>query len=314
MKTNKRTVEVENKKLFKEDIEKMFYESEHYLKEHPNLTIISNTTASRKRIVTARVDIPKPDLQPKLTKTTYKWFTNSKVAKNYLMVEDNRLETFYSQENKEDHLVVPDIYTAKLNVQQKALSKQKVMTEEVSRIKSAVSTKIKRNEEDLLMANTDKVWLKNQIINVQANERPVDERYGLNGWYVSLRRPRNFEGKRNAFVNLGSENIPKWARIDERVMTKKERMNRPMSVTKREYEFVKRNKVLKEQVDKMKIEVKEDEDLKINVKGNDLREIEKGQIEKGRTYRLYLDNFNSSESLKTMTFKKQYDKEYIVKK
>ena len=96
-----------------------------------------------------------------------------------------------------------------LKLKANALNKNKIMSRYLSK-------KINKKEDELLMNRIDVFRMKKQIFYDIENSRPIDEKYGKYKWNISLRRPDNFKGVRNAYVNIRNDTDPFWVVVYEK--------------------------------------------------------------------------------------------------
>jgi hypothetical protein len=104
-----------------------------------------------------------------------------------------------------------------LLLQEKSLKKNEDNIKYRDNITKFIANKTKKTEDELLMNRTDGFRMKQELKTMMDFKKPAHERYGVNSWMISLRRPENFEGTRYAFVNVGTNFNPTWARIKEKV-------------------------------------------------------------------------------------------------
>ena len=82
-----------------------------------------------------------------------------------------------------------------------------------------LSRRLHKNENDLLFNSVHLYRFKKEILGKEEakdNYDKVNNQSCLFKWTSSLRRPKNFFGKRENYVNLGGENNPLWSIIVER--------------------------------------------------------------------------------------------------
>ena len=79
-----------------------------------------------------------------------------------------------------------------------------------------LSRRTNKKINDLLINRIDFFRMKREIFNDIENSRPLEERYGQHKWVISLRRPDNFVGIRNAYVNIRNEHNPLWVNVREK--------------------------------------------------------------------------------------------------
>jgi hypothetical protein len=79
-----------------------------------------------------------------------------------------------------------------------------------------ISSRTNKRNEDILMNQTDSFRIRKEVKNIIESKKPVEQRYGQNHWVISLRKPENFKGTRDAWINLGSKNVPHWSLIKDK--------------------------------------------------------------------------------------------------
>ena len=73
----------------------------------------------------------------------------------------------------------------------------------------------------------DSYLLKHEVINLVDSKTPFEEKIGNFNWIMSLRKPKNFKGSRDAFVNLGNDTNPHWQIVKENKPLDYERKGNP---------------------------------------------------------------------------------------
>jgi hypothetical protein len=105
--------------------------------------------------------------------------------------------------------------------------------------------KINKKEDELLMNRIDVFRMKKQIYYDIENSRPIEERYGKYKWNISLRRPDNFKGIRNAYVNVRNDTDPFWVVVYEKSPHLKDLSIKPgYDLNKKDYVDFKKNQFL----------------------------------------------------------------------
>lgn len=117
--------------------------------------------------------------------------------------------------------------TESLAFQNNKMKLRQKLNNKIKNISKYISTSIKKKENDLLLNRVDDYSFKKELLNEIDFNKTNDEKYGIYKWNVSLRRPRNFEGKRNAYINLTREQNPFWGIVVEKCPKIKELKMRP---------------------------------------------------------------------------------------
>ena len=79
-----------------------------------------------------------------------------------------------------------------------------------------LSKKLNKPLNNLLLNRIDIFRFKKEIVNEYENRKPIEEKYGKFKWNISLRRPSNFQGIRESYINLKDERFsPFWSIVVE---------------------------------------------------------------------------------------------------
>lgn len=111
---------------------------------------------------------------------------------------------------------LPNAIKEGLNAQEKTLGLNQLESNNITKLSKYLSRRTNQNEKELLINNLDAYRLKRQVIETIASNIPDYIKYGVNNWSISLRRPENFSGVRETFINVGTEKRPFWTKIFER--------------------------------------------------------------------------------------------------
>ena len=123
---------------------------------------------------------------------------------------------------------IPQDIKNSLSLQNKKLNLQKLSEKQNILMARYLSKKINNPQNNLLLNKIDSFPIKKEIINEIEYNKPFDERYGKFKWNVSLRRPKNFQGVRDSYINLKGERfLPFWSIIIERCPKQKEMCVKP---------------------------------------------------------------------------------------
>ena len=123
---------------------------------------------------------------------------------------------------------VPKDIKQSLNLQNRKLNLQKLSEKNRIWMSRYLSKKIKKPQNNLLLNRIDSYRFKREVINEIENNKPIEEHYGKYKWNISLRRPDNFQGVRDSYINLkGDGFIPFWSVVIERSPKQKELCIKP---------------------------------------------------------------------------------------
>ena len=190
--------------------------------------------------------------------------------KNNLKLKRNN--NFFNS-NQETFNNLPFKLKMKLDDQTHYLKIKSDLEKKNNKFSKILSKKIKKEPKDLLMNRIDIFRLKRQIYNDIENNLPIDEKYGKHKWTISLRRPENFKGERDAYVNLGSDKKPLWSIVREKFPIINELCIKPgYNLNYKDYTEFKKNQFLPSSSFKNIKTVENLEQLKID--GKDLYNIE----------------------------------------
>ena len=115
-----------------------------------------------------------------------------------------------------------------LSLQNKKLNLQKLSEKQNMHMARYLSKKINNPQNNLLLNKIDSFRFKKEIINEIEFNKPFEDRYGKFKWNVSLRRPENFQGVRESYINLKGERfLPFWSLVVERYPKQKEMCVKP---------------------------------------------------------------------------------------
>jgi hypothetical protein len=212
--------------------------------------------------------------------------------KNNLKLKRNN--NFFNS-NQETFNNLPFKLKMKLDDQTHYLKIKSDLEKKNNKFSKILSKKIKKEPKDLLMNRIDIFRLKRQIYNDIENNLPIDEKYGKHKWTISLRRPENFKGERDAYVNLGSDKKPLWSIVREKFPIINELCIKPgYNLNYKDYTEFKKNQFLPSSSFKNIKTVENLEQLKID--GKDLYNIEynREMSVKGKKifYKGFFDNGN----------------------
>ena len=159
-----------------------------------------------------------------------------------------------------------------LNYQDKHIKAIKKNERKVISLSKLISKKINKEEDDLLINKVDLFKFKKEIINGINDEKPKEQKFGKFQWNMDLRKPHNFRGLKQLYVNVNSEKNPFWGVIVDRCPEIKEKAIRPgYNLNLKEFQkFAKNQNIQKSQ--KCLNSIKNLDDLSVN--GNNLLDLE----------------------------------------
>jgi len=140
----------------------------------------------------------------------------------------------------------------KLNNQENSLLTSSLEEKKFHSMAKYLSAKTKKNEKDLLMNKFYKIVEKKQILANSEKYVPFDQRYASHTWEISLRRPKNFKGTRNSYINLGNNLNPIWKLVKETVPDPVEIIAKPSDKEEKK-KFKKYDKIIESTIHKSKI-------------------------------------------------------------
>lgn len=180
---------------------------------------------------------------------------------NFESIDENKLKSIYSSfnnlkvlnENKINEFMkrLPGEVNKLLNSQQKILVEKNSLDNKDRQMSKYLSRRVKKTEDELLINNIDSYRIKKEIGDFIENKKSYDEKYGSYNWMISLRRAKNFNGNRVAYVNYGDNNNPTWLGIRETSSKQTELVRKPNSFGKKEYKKLKNNRYLLDQTENL---------------------------------------------------------------
>ena len=172
------------------------------------------------------------NINSKINKHNYnnKSIKNNKINKiNKNNKSTNNIKSNRSIERKKD---LPFKIAESLSFQNNKIKKRQKLDNKVKKISKYISKLINKKENDLLLNRVDDYSFKKELLKEIDYNRPIDQNYGINKWKISLRRQKNFEGMRNAYINVTSEQNPFWGIVVEKSPIIKEIKIKPGIINK----------------------------------------------------------------------------------
>ena len=168
-----------------------------------------------------------------------------------------------------------------------------------------------------LLQESDNYITKTETLRYMAlNDKKINFGNGLQNWSMSLRRPKNFEGERRGYVNVGNDNKPYWIILREKYPNQFENIMNPNNINnefdKAMYKTQSFNKYISTFPNFKKFMNKTYNIWNLEVKGKNLLKVEEDNYKqlKGKTKRLVhlkydrdsMKDLNICENWKYKTF------------
>ena len=119
-----------------------------------------------------------------------------------------------------------------LLIQEKNLKFQRRFNKNVLK-KLSITSKVESSESNRinLLQESDNYITKTETLRYMAlNDKKINFGNGLQNWSMSLRRPKNFEGERRGYVNVGTDNKPYWIILREKYPNQFENIMNPNNI------------------------------------------------------------------------------------
>ena len=184
----------------------------------------------------------------------------------------------YINSNNNSNLTIPRQLSFNLNIQNRRLRSKKCLDRQTRNISKYLSRKLHKNESDLLFNNVHLYRFKKEIMdNNDENDKKDNQKFTdqncLHKWVSSLRRPKNYQGKIESYINVSNENNPLWSLVVERYPKMKEMsVKSGYNLNNKDFNDFKRKRNLSS-ANSIKLRSVENLD-KINVKGEKLFNVE----------------------------------------
>ena len=115
--------------------------------------------------------------------------------------------------NKEEIYNLPIDMRKDIILQEKTIIKHDINKKYLINLEKSLESITKKNKKELLHNAGESYLVKKELINLIESKIPIEEKRGIFNWIISLRKPKNFTGKRTAFINYGSEINPIWQHL-----------------------------------------------------------------------------------------------------
>ena len=130
-------------------------------------------------------------------------------------------------ENIEENL--PIDLSRSLDYQNRILTVKNDIDKNVKKMSHFISKKINNKEKDLMINKVDLYKYKKEVLKEIANGKVFEDNDGKFVWNTSLRKPENFKGVRQSYINLKNDYDPFWKVVVEKSPNYKELTIRPDS-------------------------------------------------------------------------------------
>ena len=152
--------------------------------------------------------------------------TSSKKKDMFQLIDYSTLKNYYddvelrTKRNKryENDLIYENLPTPIKKIllnQQKNLEEKIKDDNDITRMENFLIKKTNKKRENLLLKNYDSYQIKRGFLRNLEDKEPTELRMGDNNWYFNLRRPKNFKGIRDVYINIRSNENPFWGRFFE---------------------------------------------------------------------------------------------------
>ena len=149
---------------------------------------------------------------------------NQKKKELFQFIDNNSLNTYFqtikertlrNKKYENDIINLPSPIKKQLINQQKNLSEQKREENSIKKMENYLIKKTNKKREKLLLKNYDSFQIKKGILRNIEEKEPIELKMGDKNWYFNLRRPKNFKGIRDVYINIRSNENPFWGRFFE---------------------------------------------------------------------------------------------------
>ena len=198
---------------------------------------------------------------------------NKKIA-SFQNINNNE----YLNSNNNSNLSIPRQLSFNLSIQNRRLRIKNCNDRRSRNISKYLSRKLHKNESDLLFNSVHLYRFKKEIMdnndeNDKKNNQKLTNQNCLFKWVSSLRRPKNYHGKIESYINVSNENNPLWSLVVERYPKMKEMsVKSGYNLNNKDFNDFKRKRNLSS-ANSSKLRNVENLD-KINIKGQKLFNVE----------------------------------------
>ncbi len=250
--------------------------ADHLLRSSVSTTFVSYKDKLQQQINNDKYDIVDYEQLKKIFnkfKTCIKQSNENTKRNIFLKEKSNTIDIKADQSKISRNKEMPLELAQTLSFQNNKLIIRQNIDNKIKNISKNISKLLNKKEKDLLLNKVDDYPFKKELLKEVDFNKPIDEKYGIYKWNISLRRPENFEGKRNAYINLTREGNPFWGIIVEKSPKVKEYKIKPGCL--------KRNKTFYEKFKKTYFSLMNNKDYKnlenideLYIKGENLFNVE----------------------------------------
>ncbi len=141
---------------------------------------------------------------------------DGKMLHNLYLDMRNQTERNRNKINEDILNQLPELMKNQLITQQKNLNLYDLRDKRSKTMENHLMKKTNKERDQLLMTNIDSFQFKYAILNTIREKIPNDLKLGDNSWYYNLRRPKNFIGHRDCYINIRTNDNPFWGRFFEK--------------------------------------------------------------------------------------------------
>ena len=208
-------------------------------------------------------------------KSIFKSYQNKKNPINEINKSPFK-NNIYNNRNNYDTNTIPRQLSLNLSIQNRRLRSKKYLDRQTRNISKYLSRKLHKNESDLLFNGVHLYRYKKEVLNEDEdldNPKKITEQSCLFKWVSSLRRPKNFYGIRESYVNVSSDTNPLWSIVVERYpITKEMSVKSGYNLNNKDFRDFKRKRNLSS-LNSAKLRTVENLD-KVNISGKKLFNVE----------------------------------------
>ena len=153
---------------------------------------------------------------------------NGKMLHNLYLDMRNQTERNKNKINDEILNQLPELIKDQLISQEKNLKDYELKDKKAKTMENYLIKKTNKQRDQLLMTNIDSFQFKNAILNTINDKTPNEIKLGDNSWYYNLRRPKNFKGIRDCYINIRTNENPFWGRFFEKYPNPVLKCRKPM--------------------------------------------------------------------------------------
>ena len=205
--------------------------ADHLLRSSVSTTFVSYKDKLQQQINNDKYDIVDYEQLKKIFnkfKTCIKQSNENTKRNIFLKEKSNTIDIKADQSKISRNKEMPLELAQTLSFQNNKLIIRQNIDNKIKNISKNISKLLNKKEKDLLLNKVDDYPFKKELLKEVDFNKPIDEKYGIYKWNISLRRPVNFKGVRNSYINLKGERfVPFWSIVVEKCPKQKELIIRP---------------------------------------------------------------------------------------